>query len=368
MEGLQEAITAALDSGTLGAPASAIQQAPAPAPQPAPAAAPAPAESATPEAPKTGLDALPDMNESEEANPSTGEQPQAQQEEASPQKRAWSELKKKATELDQVKPELEKLRQQLQEAQEKPSIPQEVEAELNELRQLRFAVELEKTPDWEQSVKAPSAEILNQFKQIADYYNVDYNDLVAAADDQNPLRRGKAIREFLANNEVEEVSPEVIALATSSAEKLHGIYAKMAELKRNSSEAYQSLEARRSMETEQQQMQREQAFSSSHKEIVNILEKKMPDLFKNPELAKAVKEAKPSDDPREQAFQVASSLLLAPLAAELKTTKSELAALKKQLAARSSATPGLGTAPAADGSAPAGPSLMDAIRATYGGA
>jgi len=370
MTGLDSAISTAMEQGGIGG------NAPAPTPQPAPSA-PAPAAPATetpsnpyeqPATTGTSLDALPDLNapvEAEpEANPSTGEPPQKP---LSPQAAKWNELREKATELDKLKPEVDTLRQQLQELKEKPSIPEAVQKEIDELRQLRFAVELEQTPEWNQAVKAPSAEVLNQFQQIADYYQVDYKELVAAADDTNPLRRGKSIREFLSKNEVEEVSPEVIALATNAAEKLHGIYSKMSDLRSKSSEAFQSLEARRSMESQQQQLQREQKFSASHKEVVGVLEQRLPDLFKNPELARAVREARPAEEPQEQAFQVAAAVLLAPMATELKNARAEIAKLNKQIAARSASVPGLGTSPSGETKS-SGISLDEAIRLQFHGA
>jgi len=376
MIGLDAAISTSLAEGGIG------NSAPTNPTPPAPVAAPAAPESApaTPAAPTnpyeqpktgTGLDALPDLNapaeevaEGAESNPSTGEIQAG--EPVSPQKAKWNELREKATELDKIKPELDTLRQQLQELKEKPSIPDEVQREIEELRQLRFAVELEQTPEWNQAVKAPSQEVLNQFQQIAEFYNVDYKELVAAADDTNPLRRGKSIREFLEKSETNEVTADVVAIATNAAEKLHGIYAKMAELRGKSSEAYASLEAKRSMESEQQKLQHEQKYSASHKEVVGVLEARLPDFFKNPELAKAIREARPATEPQEQAFQVAASVLIAPMASELKQARAEIAKLQKQVAARSAATPGLGTSPSQETKAPSY-SLEDAIRADFGG-
>jgi len=373
MTGLDAAISTSLAEGGIGNSAPTNPTPPAPVAAPAaPESTPAaPAAPTNPyEQPKTGLDSLPDLNApveeaaATEANPSTGEiQPG---EPVSPQKAKWNELREKATELDKVKPELDTLRQQLQELKEKPSIPDEVQREIEELRQLRFAVELEQTPEWNQAVKAPSQEVLNQFQQIAEFYNVDYKELVAAADDTNPLRRGKSIREFLERSDTNEVTADVVAIATNAAEKLHGIYSKMAELRGRSSEAYASLEAKRSMESEQQQLQRDQKYSASHKEVVGVLEARLPDFFKNPELAKAIREARPATEPQEQAFQVAASVLIAPMASELKQARAEIAKLQKQVAARSAAVPGLGTSPSQE-TKPQGMSLDDAIRADFSG-
>lgn len=342
MTGFDAAMSADISAGNIqiqaGAPAPV-----APAPEPAPVAEPKPAAEPT----GTALDALPDMNEpdvpaAEEPNPSTGEQTQPDATPVSPQKAKWEELRTKAKELDQLKPEIETLRRELEEVRQKPQVPEEVQREIEELRQLRFAVELEKTPEWQQAVEVPSGEVLGRFKEVAEFYNLDYAELVAAADDPNPLRRGKSIREFLAKNEVEEVTPEVLNLVSNAAEKLHGIYGKMAELKSKSSEAYRSLEAKRSMESEQERSAREQKYQSSHKEVLGLLQQRLPDFFKNTELAEAVKQARPADEPQMQAYQAAAAVLLPETLKELKAAKAQVAALTKQVAARAAATPGLG--------------------------
>lgn len=349
MEGFDAAMAADISAGNIqiqpGTPA------PAPAPVQQPAATPPADTSPKPEPSGSALDGLPDMSAldvaAEEANPSTGEEIQpTEQTPVSPQKAKWEELRTKAKELDQIRPQLESLRKELEEVKQKPSIPEDVQKEIEELRQIRFAVELEKTPEWQQAVDAPSAEVLGQFQQIADFYNVDYNELVAAADDTNPLRRGKSIREFLSRNEVEEVTPEVLSLATSAAEKLHGIYAKMAELKGKSSEVYRSLEAKRSMESEQEKNAREQKYQASHKEVFGLLQQRLPDFFKNTDLAEAVKQARPADEPQMQAYQAAAAVLLPETLKELKAAKQEIAKLSKAVAARAAATPGIGAASA----------------------
>ncbi len=349
MEGFDAAMAADISAGNIqiqpGTPA------PTPAPVQQPAATPPADTSPKPEPSGSALDGLPDMSAldvaAEEANPLTGEEvQQTEQTPVSPQKAKWEELRTKAKELDQIRPQLESLRKELEEVKQKPSIPEDVQKEIEELRQIRFAVELEKTPEWQQAVKAPSAEVLSQFQQIADFYNVDYEELVAAADDENPLRRGKSIREFLSRNEVEEVTPEVLSLATSAAEKLHGIYAKMAELKGKSSEVYRSLEAKRSMESEQEKSAREQKYQASHKEVFGLLQQRLPDFFKNTDLAEAVKQARPADEPQMQAYQAAAAVLLPETLKELKAAKQEIAKLSKAVAARAAATPGIGAASA----------------------
>lgn len=349
MEGFDAAMAADISAGNIqiqpGTPA------PTPAPVQQPATTPPADTSPKPEPSGSALDGLPDMSAldvaTEETNPLTGEEvQQTEQTPVSPQKAKWEELRTKAKELDQIRPQLESLRKELEEVKQKPSIPEDVQKEIEELRQIRFAVELEKTPEWQQAVDAPSAEVLGQFQQIADFYNVDYNELVAAADDTNPLRRGKSIREFLSRNEVEEVTPEVLSLATSAAEKLHGIYAKMAELKGKSSEVYRSLEAKRSMEGEQEKSAREQKYQASHKEVFGLLQQRLPDFFKNTDLAEAVKQARPADEPQMQAYQAAAAVLLPETLKELKAAKQEIAKLSKAVAARAAATPGIGAASA----------------------
>lgn len=336
-------------------------QQPAPASQPEPTpqqTAPAP-EQPTDATPKTGIDAIPDLAAPVEQVEQTTQPEQP----VSPQKAKWEELRTKASELDKVKPELETLRQQLQELQTKSTVPEEITAELEELRQMRFATEVEKSPEWAEGVKQPWNQVMSEFQEIAEFYGVDVEELVAKADDTNSLKRGAAIREFLATSD-KEVSPEVLAVATDAAKRLHGVYQKMHELKAQSSELYESIEAKRSLETEKQRAEREQAYSKSRNSIFETLSKKMPDVFKNSDLAKAAKEASASDDPMEQAYQAVSAVVLPELAKQLRDARAEIARLEKNIAGRSAAAPGLGTPPQqADPNKPQEMTLDEAMRA-----
>jgi DNA repair exonuclease SbcCD ATPase subunit len=344
-----------------------VQAPAAPAPSaPEPTLAPAPASPDASEAPKpdttpkTGIDAIPDLA-APAAEPEAEKQPEQP---VSPQKAKWEELRTKASELDKLKPEVEQLRQKLQELETKPQVPEDLTRELDELRQFRFATEVETTPEWQEGVSQPWNEVIGQFKEIAEYYGVDVEELVAKADDTNSLKRGAAIREYLASSD-KDVSPEVLAIATDAAKRLHGVYAKMQELKDQSAELYQSIEAKRTLETEKQKAEREQAYSTSRNSIYETLAKKMPDVFKNPDLAKAVKEAAPSEDPLEQAYQAVSATVLPEVAKQLRDAKAEIARLEKIISGRSNAAPGLGTPPPqADPNKPQEMTLDEALRAS----
>lgn len=344
------------------------QQAAPPAPTPPAEATPPPAQpepnkpAETPAAPsgKKGLDAIPDLNAEPEPTP----QEQPKEEPKSPQKLKWDELRTKAEELDKLKPELETLRKQLEEASTTPQLPEDVAQELEELRQLRFATEVENTPEWREGVSAPWEEAVFKFKEIADFYEVDVETLLEKADDKNSLKRGAAIREFLQSSD-KDVTPEVLAIATDAASRLHQVYAKMAELKGKSDELYQSIEAKRSLETEQQKAQRESAYAKSRESVVATLSQRLPDVFKNADLAADVKQAAVSDDPTEQAYQAVSALLLPEVASQLKVARTEIARLERIIAGKTAAAPGLG-APSQqpDFNKPQEMSLLDAMRAS----
>lgn len=363
---LGEALSLASSRGEIALEQPASAPAPqAPTPPSEPNAPTPPAPDATPKSP---LDAIPDLS----TKPDTAtnidgqiqEQNQQPEQPVSPQKAKWEELRSKATELDKLKPELETLRKQIEELQTKPQIPEETAQELEELRKFRFAQEVESSPEWKEAVVKPWSGIQSDFKNIAEFYGVDFEQLIAAADDVNPLKRGKAIREFLSSSE-QEVTPEVLDIAMDAAKRLHEVYQTQHTLRQQSQDLMQSLEAKRSMETEKQKAEREAKFSRSRDEIFTAISSKMPDIFKDPQFVDAVKKASVSDEPQEQAYQAIAAVALPEVAKQLAAARAEIAKLNKTIAARSGAQPGLGLAPQ-EANMNQAPKLSDAIAGYLG--
>jgi hypothetical protein len=91
----------------------------------------------------------------------------------------------------------------------------------------------------------------------------------------------------------------------------------------------------------------------------------MPDIFGNAEFAAAVKTAKSSEDPTEQAYQAIAAVALPEVAKQLATARAEIAKLNKAIAARSAAQPGVGGI-GAEAPREQGLTLADAVAGTFG--
>ncbi len=362
---LGEALSLASSRGEIALDVPASAPAPqAPTPPSEPNAPTPPAPDATPKSP---LDSIPDLSAKPEPtniDAQVDQQNQQQPEPVSPQKAKWEELRSKATELDKLKPELDTLRKQLEELQTKPQVPEETAQELEELRLFRFAQEVESSPEWKEAVVAPWTGIRQEFENISEFYGVEFDGLLAAADDPNPLKRGKAIRDFLASSE-QEVTADVLATAMDASKRLHEVYQRQHSLRQQSQELMQLLEAKRSMETEKQKAERETRFSRSRDEIFTAISSKMPDIFKDAQFADAVKKAQASDEPQEQAYQAIAAVALPEVAKQLAAARAEIAKLNKTIAARSGAQPGLGLAPQ-EANMNQAPKLSDAIAGYLG--
>lgn len=258
----------------------------------------------------------------------------------------WKDLRKIEDEYKAIKPEYEKLKKELDEVRSKPpQAPPEVEAELNELRQFRAAHDVENTPEFQEAVVTPLQEQFDRLQNVADYAKIDYDALVKATDEINPLMRGKAIRNLLASSS-EEVDEAVIQEAVDAAKALHPLYKKGQELKDKALEIKNALTGKEKVQTEAQKAEQQRAYQKASQELHGTLAAnfKATGLFDAPELSDAVLKAAQADvreDPQMAAYQAQAGVILPALMEKYQEQLNRNAELERIVKARGKANPAL---------------------------
>lgn len=263
-------------------------------------------------------------------------------------KARWGELRKTELEHKKILPEYEKLKKEVEELRKAPAkLPPEMEQELNELRQHQAAYAVKETPEFKKSVVEPLRAVENEMKEAAAYAKVDYDALMDAADIPNKYARGRAIKDVLSKS-TEEIDDTLVAQVIAEAEKLHPIYQKAQELEKNALEIRNALTGKEKVQTEAQQREQEQKFAQAAEEMHTIFKTTFAatDLFKDPEMEKAVSSARQADvkeDPMMAAYQAKAAVVLPALITQLNAARKELAEKNRILAARAKTGANLGT-------------------------
>lgn len=289
------------------------------------------AEDATPEA----EEAAPEVEEAPTEDAPADLQPKA--------KTRWGELRKIEDSHKKMLPEYEKLKAEVETLRKaEPKIPEEFQREYDELRQFRAAHDVENTPEYLKSVVQPMEEIMQQIEEVAAYAKVDFDKLCEATDIKNRLERNRAIRQVLSTSE-EEISETDIQDVVNNANNLHPIYAKAEQLRSEATDIRNSLTGKEKALTEVQQRQTQEAFQKAAEEMQTILSNslKSTGLFENPEVTKALGDAKQAsvlDDPQMAAYQVHAGAILPAMIDQWNKDRLELKEARRVLAARSKST------------------------------
>lgn len=327
--------------------------APKPAPEPAPAKEKPAATPDKPEAPKkpweTKAEEMPkeEADEPKPAEPAVEEQfPKGLKETERPR---WGELRKTETLYKQIAPEYEKLKaevEQLRTASATPKVPEEVEKELNDLRQFQAAYDVENTPDFVEAVSKPITAQLTRLQEVADYAKVNLDALMKATDEPNSLRRKQAIKQVLSES-TEEVDDAAVAEAVEAANALHPLYAKGNELREKALEIQSALKGKQKVQTEQQKQAQQQQFQRAQQEMGEKLEANFKPLgfFEDAAFKKEVFAEQPADpaaDPMMAAYQAQAGKILPTLMNKYNEVIKELHEQKRINAARGKAKAPLG--------------------------
>ena len=356
-----DSLSAALAASApqIGAPAGAV--APAPTPELAkPVETPAPAaEEKKPDEVKAaaaekkkGLDAL--AGEKKEEKKPDEKKPEAAAEEPEVDTSKWGKAQQeafvalrqaKARAVEQYKAaqaKAEKLEKDLQAAKANPKDRPETEAELQRLKNWEKAQELERSDEWKTAIAEPVKRSLATLGKIAQRANVDPDKLEAATDLEDEFERLEAITALFDAAEA-PVPSHLVNAAIQEAAKLHPIYAKAAELKKNAQETLASL----SHQTEQQKEAAAKAsdaeYSKHHEHIYGQLAEKMPSIFGDAEFAAEVKAVRPGTDPADRAYEAQAAAILPKvwglLLAEKENSEREKKAKLALLGTRATVTP-----------------------------
>lgn len=232
------------------------------------------------------------------------------------QQEAFVQLRQaKARAVEQFKTaqaKAEKLEKDLQAAKANPKDRPETEAELQRLKNWEKAQELEKSDEWKTTIAEPVKRSLTTLGKIAERAKVDPDKLEAATDLEDEFERLEAITALFDAAEA-PVPAHLVNAAIQEAAKLHPIYAKAAELKKNAQETLASL----SHQTEQQKEAAAKAadaeYSKHHEHIYGQLAEKMPSIFGDAEFAAEVKAVRPGTDPADRAYEAQAAAILPTL-------------------------------------------------------
>ena len=206
----------------------------------------------------------------------------------------------------------EKLEKELQEARANPKDRPETLADLQRLKTWEKAQELQKSDEWRTTIAEPVNRTLATLNKIAGRAKVDPVKLEEATDIEDEFDRLDAITALFDAAEA-PVPAHLVTTAIQEAAKLHPLYAKAAELKKNAQETLASL----SHQTEQQKAAaaaaEEAEYSKHHEHVYGQVAEKMSSLFSDAEFAADVKAARPGKDPADRAYEAQAAAILPTL-------------------------------------------------------
>jgi len=236
----------------------------------------------------------------------------------------------------------EKLERELQEARSNPKDRPETLEKLKRLETWEKAQELQKSDDWRTTITEPVRRSLATLSKIADRAKIDPAKLEEATDIEDEFDRLDAITALFDAAEA-PVPAHLVTSAIQEAAKLHPIYAKAAELKKNAQETLSSLNHQTSQQKEAAAKAAEAEYSQHHDHIYGQLTEKMPSLFRDEEFAAEVKAARPGTDPADRAYEAQAAAILPKvwelLLAEKENSEREKKAKLALLGTRTTITP-----------------------------
>lgn len=236
-----------------------------------------------------------------------------------------SRLKKQVPELQG---QLDKMRQELEQARSTKGPDEATLKELEELRTFKAASDVQSTPEWDNTIRQPIAKVLSSLGKIAEKAGVDAKALEAATDAQESWERAIAIREVF-EKAADSVPEALVAAAINEAEKLWPLYAQADKMKAEAQEVWKGLQNRDEVGRQQTQQARQEQYLKHHTNIFEQLKAKLPAILGDEKLAKEIMDARPSDDPDDQAYSVIAGHMLPVMATKIKELTAEVVRLQK---------------------------------------
>lgn len=318
---------------------------PAPQAQPQKAAAKPAQETAAKPEPKKGVERIPTLEEPAAPKPDDAQVTETQQgpdDEITKQK-TWDKYKNSHKWREQIEPEYQTLKQKEAEWTTKQDEFQKTQKELEDHRQFRAAYDWQNSDAYKDKVAKPMAKEWKNAAEVADYLGADRMKLETAMLEPNPLKRDEMIEAVLMDSG-KEVKPSALQRVCDAATRLAEINETADGMEREALDLQSAMKGRQDQETAKQKAEREAQWTKASTEIANAFKAKFgPLIAKNPEIAKALAEARIAEDPMDQAMQAQSAEMLPIVTNRLIEALKENAELKKHRKAVQEAGPKLGS-------------------------
>jgi hypothetical protein len=327
-------------------------------------------EDKTKEAPKNPFDKLDALKPKEEQA-----QEQSQQAEipdtAPKDQQAWTHLKKsikeanaKLAELTPIKEQFEKLQREHEVLKNKPfQLPEDIKGELEDLRTLKAAYDVEDTPEWQQRITVPFQQREGYLKKVAAHYKIDESALLAASDEPDPIVRAEKMEEVLRTGE-KELPMAQAAMVNQAVNELHMIYSEMNNMRQNAQNVWSAKQGKNAELLKTQETEKTQKWQAAAQDTYQKLHDKLPQFFEDGDFAESVKGASIAEDEPTRAYQAQAGELLPHVVQRLFEAEAKIrqfeAGNQARAAAKPSMTPTDVVLPKEQGDAPT--SLEEAMR------
>jgi len=286
----------------------------------------------------------PEPEEAKAGDDETPPEGKKEGEEGEKQMTRWTQLRneeKRARELDKtvtaLKKEVEDLR--------KNPISKEAQAELDRHREREAIFEVERTPEYKNSVTAVLAKAEKGIEEICGEFKLDPDKMFDAMRELTDWKRQVAIDKII--DDADNVPSAIKSSLYKQAEQLHAGWLKGSEMKSKAAELRAAKEAQFEKTSTEQTFEQQQAWQKAVASSRAMMEKKIAPILKGmteterKEFTDALDSAQISDDPEERAQQAHGIEVAAVVTRALIAQRKENAELKKTIASLTNARPGV---------------------------
>ena len=293
----------------------------------------------------------PEPEEAKAGDDETPPEGKKEGEEGEKQMTRWTQLRneeKRARELDKtvtaLKKEVEDLR--------KNPISKEAQAELDRHREREAIFEVERTPEYKNSVTAVLAKAEKGIEEICGEFKLDPDKMFDAMRELTDWKRQVAIDKII--DDADNVPSAIKSSLYKQAEQLHAGWLKGSEMKSKAAELRAAKEAQYEKTSTEQTFEQQQAWQKAVASSRAMMEKKIAPILKGmteterKEFTDALDSAQISDDPEERAQQAHGIEVAAVVTRALIAERKNVAELKKTIASLTNARPGVKQASAVE--------------------
>lgn len=265
-------------------------------------------------------------------------------EEGEKQMTRWTQLRneeKRARELDKT---VASLKKEVEDLRKNP-ISKEAQAELDRHREREAIFEVERTPEYKNSVTAVLAKAEKGIEEICGEFKLDPDKMFEAMRELTDWKRQVAIDKII--DDADNVPSAIKSSLYKQAEQLHAGWLKGSEMKSKAAELRAAKEAQFEKTSTEQTFEQQQVWQKAVASSRAMMEKKIAPVLKGmteaerKEFTDALDSAQISDDPEERAQQAHGIEVAAVVTRALIAQRKENAELKKTIASLTNARPGV---------------------------